>query len=50
MHVKLPKLGESGKLDEICKSIDLQKRGFNGEYTESVDGIYDISNKLDFFI
>jgi len=46
VHVKVPKVAESGKLDEICKAMDLQPRGIHGEHTESVGGVYDISNKI----
>jgi len=46
VHVKVPKVAESGKLDEVCKSMDLQPRGIHGEHTESVGGVYDISNKI----
>jgi len=46
VHVKVPKTAESGKLEEICKSMDLQPRGIHGEHTESVGGVYDISNKI----
>ena len=46
VHVKVPKTAESGKLNEICSSMDLQPRGIHGEHTESVGGVYDISNKI----
>jgi creatine kinase len=46
VHVKVPKVAASGKLEEMCKSIDLQPRGIHGEHTESVGGVYDISNKI----
>jgi creatine kinase len=46
VHVKLPKTAESGKLNEICASLDLQPRGVHGEHTKSVGGVYDISNKI----
>jgi len=46
VHVKVPKVAENGQLDEICKSLDLQPRGIHGEHTESVGGVYDISNKI----
>lgn len=46
VHIKVPKVADSGKLDEICKAADLQPRGIHGEHTESVGGVYDISNKI----
>jgi len=46
VHVKVPKTAESGKLEEICQKMDLQPRGIHGEHTESVGGVYDISNKI----
>lgn len=46
VHVKLPKLAASGKLQQMCESLNLQPRGLYGEHTESQDGIYDISNKI----
>ena len=46
VHVKVPKTADSGKLNDICSSMDLQPRGIHGEHTESVGGVYDISNKI----
>lgn len=46
VHVKVPKVAASGKLNEMCAAIDLQPRGTNGENTASIGGIYDISNKI----
>lgn len=46
VHVRVPKTADSGKLNEICSSMDLQPRGIHGEHTESVGGVYDISNKI----
>jgi arginine kinase len=46
VHVKVPKTAEQGKLNEICGGMDLQPRGIHGEHTESVGGVYDISNKI----
>ena len=46
VHVKVPNTAASGKLDTICAAADLQPRGVNGEHTESVGGVYDISNKI----
>ncbi|CAF0887529.1 unnamed protein product [Brachionus calyciflorus] len=46
VHVKLPKLGASGKLKQLCESLNLQPRGVHGENSESEGGVYDISNKV----
>jgi protein-arginine kinase len=46
VHVKLPKLAASGRLNDLCSSFGLQARGMNGEHRESADGIFDISNKV----
>jgi len=46
VHVKVPKIADSGQLTEICSSMDLQPRGIHGEHTESIGGVYDISNKI----
>lgn len=48
VHVKLPKLAASGKLTQMCESLNLQARGLNGENQKVVskEGIYDISNKI----
>lgn len=46
VHVKVPKVAAANKLNEMCAAIDLQPRGMNGEHTESVGGVYDISNKI----
>ncbi|KAK3097212.1 hypothetical protein FSP39_007542 [Pinctada imbricata] len=45
VHIKVPNLAKSGKLNEICAKHNLQPRGIHGEHTESVGGVYDISNK-----
>jgi len=46
VHVKVPKVADSGKLNELCAAADLQPRGVHGEHTESIGGVYDISNKI----
>jgi protein-arginine kinase len=46
VHVRLPKLGASGKLKSLCNSLGLQPRGVHGEHSDSPEGIYDISNKV----
>lgn len=46
VHIKLPKLAKDRKnLEAIAAKYNLQVRGTSGEHTESVGGIYDISNK-----
>jgi len=46
VHIKLPKLAaDKAKLDAIAAKFNLQVRGTAGEHTESVGGVYDISNK-----
>jgi len=46
VHIKLPKLAASkAKLEEVASKFNLQVRGTAGEHTESVGGVYDISNK-----
>jgi len=46
VHVRVPKVAEQNKLNDICSAADLQPRGIHGEHTESVGGVYDISNKI----
>lgn len=46
VHIKVPKLAKDyAKLEEIAGKYNLQVRGTAGEHTESVGGVYDISNK-----
>lgn len=46
VHIKLPKLAASKeKLEEVASKYNLQVRGTSGEHTESVGGVYDVSNK-----
>lgn len=46
VHIKLPKLAaDHKKLVEVAGRYNLQVRGTSGEHTESVGGVYDISNK-----
>jgi protein-arginine kinase len=42
--IKLPKISQRADFKELCKSMSLQARGFNGEHSDSSNGIYDISN------
>ncbi len=44
VHIKLPRLGQSEELANICKSLNLSVRGIHGEHSESKDDIWDISN------
>lgn len=46
VHIKLPKLAEDMELFKtITDKYYLQIRGINGEHSDSVGGVYDISNK-----
>jgi creatine kinase/arginine kinase len=45
VHVALPKLVESGKLNDIALEYGLSVRGIHGEHSESEGGVVDISNK-----
>lgn len=46
VHLKLPYLGLEGDIfKEIADQYSLDIRGVNGEYTDSVGGVFDISNK-----
>jgi protein-arginine kinase len=45
VHVALPKLGASGKLNDLAKEYGLSVRGIHGEHSESEGGVVDISNK-----
>lgn len=46
VHIKLPKLAKDRKvLEDVAAKFNLQVRGTSGEHTESVGGVYDISNK-----
>ena len=46
VHIKVPNLSKDySKFEEITNNYHLQIRGINGEHSESVGGVYDISNK-----
>jgi len=45
VHIKIPKVSKMPDFKEICDKHHLQARGIHGEHTESVGGVYDISNK-----
>ncbi len=44
VHVKLPKLSQHKRFDELLETMRLQKRGTGGVDTASTDGTFDISN------
>ncbi|NXO04452.1 KCRM kinase, partial [Rhinopomastus cyanomelas] len=44
VHVKLPKLSQHPKFEEILKRLRLQKRGTGGVDTAAVGAVFDISN------
>ncbi|XP_072026723.1 arginine kinase-like isoform X2 [Amphiura filiformis] len=44
VHAKLPNLSAHPDFESICKALRLQQRGTSGEFTQSVGGVYDISN------
>tara|TARA_B100001063_G_scaffold242119_1_gene270214 strand:- start:814 stop:1863 length:1050 start_codon:yes stop_codon:yes gene_type:complete len=46
VHIKVPNLAQNyAHFEEITNKHHLQIRGINGEHSESVGGVYDISNK-----
>jgi len=46
VHIALPKLASNmPKFEEIAAKYNLQIRGTSGEHSESIGGVYDISNK-----
>ncbi|KAJ8315076.1 hypothetical protein KUTeg_007226 [Tegillarca granosa] len=45
VHIKIPKLSKQPDFKDFCNKLQLQPRGIHGENTESVGGVYDISNK-----
>ena len=46
VHIKVPNLAQDySRFKEITNKHHLQIRGINGEHSESVGGVYDISNK-----
>lgn len=45
VHIKIPKLAALPEFKEFCDKLNIQARGIHGEHTESVGGVYDISNK-----
>nr|ATG85037.1 arginine kinase [Conus lividus] len=45
VHIKIPNLSATPGFNKFCESHNIQARGIHGEHTESVGGVYDISNK-----
>ncbi|KAK7494541.1 hypothetical protein BaRGS_00014194, partial [Batillaria attramentaria] len=45
VHVKIPNLAATPDFKAFCDKYNIQARGIHGEHTESVGGVYDISNK-----
>lgn len=46
VHIKVPELANDyAKLEQIAGKYNLQVRGTSGEHSESIGGVYDISNK-----
>ncbi|XP_064598124.1 arginine kinase-like [Liolophura sinensis] len=45
VHVKIPKVAAMPEFKTICDEYSIQARGIHGEHTESLGGVYDISNK-----
>jgi len=45
VHIRIPKLSSSPEFKKFCDKYHIQARGIHGEHTESVGGVYDISNK-----
>lgn len=46
VHIKLPNIAKDKKsLEAVASKYCLQVRGTGGEHTESVGGVYDVSNK-----
>jgi len=45
VHIALPKIAVKPDFKTICDGLKLQIRGIHGEHSDSVGGVYDISNK-----
>ncbi|KAL8610022.1 hypothetical protein ACOMHN_045420 [Nucella lapillus] len=45
VHIKIPHLASHPDFQKLCDKHNIQARGIHGEHTESVGGVYDISNK-----
>ena len=47
VHITLPNLSKDKiAFQALAEKFNLQIRGVHGEHSESVDGVYDISNKI----
>ncbi|XP_064653124.1 taurocyamine kinase-like [Lineus longissimus] len=45
VHIRIPCVSSLPDFKDICEKLNLQPRGIHGEHTESVGGVYDVSNK-----
>lgn len=45
VHIRIPNLSKQSNFKQVCESLHLQPRGIHGEHSDSVGGVYDISNK-----
>jgi len=45
VHMRIPKFSQTPEFNDFCASKNIQPRGIHGEHTESVGGVYDLSNK-----
>jgi len=45
VHIRIPNLSQHKDFKSICEKLNLQPRGIHGEHSDSVGGVYDISNK-----
>lgn len=45
VHIRIPNLSQQKDFKAICEKLNLQPRGVHGEHSDSVGGVYDISNK-----
>jgi protein-arginine kinase len=45
VHIRLPKLSATPEFQKAADEMGLQIRGIHGEHSESVGGVYDVSNK-----
>jgi len=45
VHMKIPLFSQTPEFNDFCAKHNIQPRGIHGEHTESVGGVYDLSNK-----
>ncbi|MES1907530.1 MAG: hypothetical protein MHM6MM_000633 [Cercozoa sp. M6MM] len=45
VHIKIPKASKHESFVNLCDKYKIQARGIHGEHSETVGGVYDISNK-----